>query len=351
VAALAVVSVVATACGSSKGSPSAPTGPQGGSSDAGGSQGGGAAVSSVAFVSPQAPGDKGPIDDAITGLDQIKSSLHLKTKFDYVSNPSAYKSTLQNLAQAHTSVIVGIFPPLQDAIKSVAEQFPGTKFVYLYANPYSPTIKNVQTVGYQTSDAHYLAGILAAKLSSSNTLGWVGGTVIPAANQDYHAYVAGARSVKASIQVKGVFVGSFQDPVTARNDAASLYGAGVDIIDSEAGGSSLGVVQVAKEKGKLAIYDSNIPAPAYRSAVAATTQIFYGKTMFQQVQAIVNNTWTAGGITAGLKEGVIGLGPSADFSGGASVTAAIESAASDLDKAKQGIIAGSVDVPADTSNI
>jgi basic membrane protein A and related proteins len=332
---LASAALVATACGSADSGTTADTG----------------AATSVAFVSPQAPGDKGPIDDALTGLDQIRSSLRLTTRFVYVSNPSAYESTLADLARAHTGVIVGIFPPLRDAIAAVAPRFPGTKFVYLYAGAYQPQLGNVETVGYQTADAHYLAGILAAKVSASNLLGWVGGTVIPAANQDYHAFVAGARSVTPSIQVKGVFVGSFQDPVTARNDAASLYGAGADVIDAEAGGSSLGVVQVAQEKGKLAIYDSNIPAPAYRAAVIATTQIFYGRTMFQQVQAIGQGSWSAGAIMAGPKEGVIGLGLSTDFDGPASTGSLLRGAQPDLDRAKQGIIDGSVRVPADTSNI
>jgi basic membrane protein A len=322
-----------------------------GSTSGGG--GGSASGKTLAVVSAQKAGDKGPVDDLVAGMHRCEQELGIKARFIEATDPSSFNTTLTNLCQAKTSIVAVIFPDFVESVKAVAPTFPDTKFVFLYADPYKPTIPNVRTVAYQTNQASYLAGVLAARVTQKDTVGFITGLAIPNLNADFHAYEAGAKSVNSSLKVKGVAAGSWDDPAKGRLVGTAMIGQGVDTILALAGGTSAGVMQAAAQRDAYVIYDTTPPTPGTpgETAVIGTAVFRYGLSLFDNVQQALASGWRGGHAVEGVKEDVAGLDLSQSFldNGDAEVVRRIDGAKATLDTTRAAISSGDTVIAHNTS--
>ncbi len=343
------LSALLAACGSSSsgsGTTAAKTGGGGG-----GSLGAG---KSLAVVSAQKAGDHGPVDDLVAGMNRSGQAFGIKTRFIEATDPSSYTTTLTNLCEAKTSIVSVIFPDFVDSVKAVAPRFPDTKFIFLYADPYRPTIPNVHTVGYGTNQAAYLAGVLIARVTQKDTVGFITGLAIPELNSDYHAFVDGVHSVNPQLNVKGVAAGSWEDPAKGRLVATAMIGQGVDSILALAGGTSAGVMQAAQQQGAHLIYDTTPPTPGTpgEPSVMGTAVFHYGLSLYENVQKALQPGWTGGHTIEGVKENVAGLEISPHFLkiGDPAVVKRIKAAVPLLDRTRAGIASGQIVVAHNTAS-
>jgi basic membrane protein A len=111
-------------------------------------------------------------------------------------------------------------------------------------------LPNYQGVIFAEAQPGYLAGIIAASLSESGTIGAVGGTNVPAVVNYWRGYENGAKSVNADIEVlyqetdpdpaKG-----FNDPARGKSIAQQQIGQGADVLFQIAGLTGQGVLEAA----------------------------------------------------------------------------------------------------------
>jgi basic membrane protein A len=168
---------------------------------------------------------------------------------------------------------------------------------------------NVNSVTFKEEEGSYLVGVAAAMASKSKKLGFIGGIDIPLIRTFACGYSQGAKSVNPKIDVTSNMVGTtsaaWNDPAKGGELARSQFDRGVDVVFAVAGGSGMGTLQTAKEKGKLAIgVDSNqnhlYPGTVLTSMVKRVDNAVYDS--FMQAK---NGTWKAGVTSKGLKEGGI----------------------------------------------
>jgi basic membrane lipoprotein Med (substrate-binding protein (PBP1-ABC) superfamily) len=95
----------------------------------------------------------------------------------------------------------------------------------------------------------YLCGLIAGKMTKTNTVGAVAAMDIPEVARLVNAFYQGAKEANPNIKRKTTFIGSFFDPPKAKEAALAQIAAGVDVIFAE----RFGVIEAAKEKGILAI--------------------------------------------------------------------------------------------------
>lgn len=308
----------------------------------------------VALVSTQRAGDHGPVDSMVAALAKAKSNFKLSTKFIEATDPSSYQPTLQRLGQAGYDIVVTTFPDMQQPVQSVAGSFPKTKFILIFGDAFKQRIENARSISYQIYPGFYLGGILAASVSKTGKLGYVGGAPQPALNADFHAYVAGAKSVNRNVVVKGAWAGSFQDPAKGHEIAASMYAGGIDVIQTDAAATTLGVERAAKEKSGYVISDSAPSAAAQDPQhIIGTSFLQFGDSLYAQVKAAVSPGWHGGLIKSGIKDGITGLYVSKPFlaRGPAPAIAKIKSALPLIQKKQAAIVAGSLKVPFNTGPI
>src|SRR5690606_33509591 len=86
-----------------------------------------------------------------------------------------------------------------------------------------------------------------------NVIGVVGGMDIPLINANIAGYIAGAKFVNPSVEVRYSYVGDWADPARGKELAFAQIDQGVDIIWAAAGRSGLGVIQAAQERNIYAI--------------------------------------------------------------------------------------------------
>ena len=202
---------------------------------------------------------------------------------------------------------------------------------------------NVRSVVFKEQEGSYLVGVLAAMASKTGKGGFVGGMDIPLISRFGCGFAGGFKSVKKDGEVFMNMTGdtgaAWNDPVKGGELAKSQFDRGADVVFAAAGQTGLGVLQAAKDAGKLAIgVDSN------QNSIQPGTVL---TSMLKRVDVAVTSAFTdaqagkfTGGIIAlGLKEG--GIDYAMDDNNKALVSPEMVTA---VDKAKADIIAGTVEV-------
>ena len=104
------------------------------------------------------------------------------------------------------------------------------------------------------NEGSFLAGYLAALMSKTHKIGFVGGQELDLIKKFYIGYAAGAKTADPSVEVlPAKYVGNWdnQDTGHGAGRAAVVSVTGADVIYHAAGRAGLGVLKCAKEQGKV----------------------------------------------------------------------------------------------------
>lgn len=135
----------------------------------------------------------------------------------------------------------------EEAVRRVAADFPTIAFVF--GSGGGPANPNFSVFDNWIHEPAYLAGMIAGGLTKSGVIGVVGGYPVPEVNRIVNAFIQGAQSTNASVEVKVTFLNSWFDPAAAKEAALAQVGAGADVLYAE----RFGVIEAAQEKGLVAI--------------------------------------------------------------------------------------------------
>jgi basic membrane protein A len=136
-------------------------------------------------------------------------------------------AAVQALAQSNNMVIVVSF--IGDAINPIAKQYPDVHF-YTVDGDLNPSIPNLHSFRVNQGVAAYVAGVVAAGMTKSNTVGYVGATEIPTTAGSYEGFTLGVHSVNADIKVLKTYTGSWVDSTAAKEATEAQIAQGADVI-------------------------------------------------------------------------------------------------------------------------
>jgi len=172
-------------------------------------------------------------------------SAGYKAHYIETTSQADYVKNLTSAAQ-QSRLVVAVGFSFATALTTVAAKYPSDHFVIIDYN-YTPSPKNVQGNIFKPEQSSYLAGILAAGLSKTHKIGFVGGIKGPIIDAFYAGFQAGARAYDSTIKVIGAYTGSFTDQSVGATTAQQEISAGADIIYAAAGGSGLGALAAADQ--------------------------------------------------------------------------------------------------------
>lgn len=189
---------------------------------------------------------------------KLKSEFNLQ--YEYVEKLSAadYERVLREYVARGFDVISGESFSNERAARRVAKDFPNVPFIV--GSGLGPQGPNFSVFDNWIHEAAYLAGMIAGKVTKTNVLGFVGGYPIGEVNRLINAFKLGAKEVNPNVKVKIAFIGSWFNPPKVKEAAFAQIDAGADVLYSE----RHGVIEAAKERGKLAVgnlLDQNNEAP------------------------------------------------------------------------------------------
>ncbi len=239
-AALLVLSMTLSACGSSK---------EEGGKDSG--ESGSEDKFSVAMVT-----DVGGVDDksfnqsAWEGLQKFGKDNGLKKGnggYDYLQSKSDadYVPNLNTLARRNFDLIFGIGFMLAKPIEEIAKQRPDNHFAIVDMVVDQP---NVASIMFKEQEVSFLAGVAAAMETKTKVVGFVGGMESDVIKRFEAGFRAGVASVDPKIKVLINYTGAFDKPDLGKSAANQMYSNGADIVFHAAGATGNGVFSEAKER-------------------------------------------------------------------------------------------------------
>jgi len=278
------------------------------------------------------------------GLTEVKAES--KSDNDYPTNMTA-------MVNAKCKVIVAVGFKLEDATDKAANANPDIKFAIVDSAPAKP-IANVKPLLFNTAQAAFQGGYLAAAMTKSGKVGTFGGIKIPPVTIYMDGFAEGVRyynkQKSKNVQVlgwddakqTGLFTGDFEDKAKGQNTGQNLITQGADIIFPVAGPSGLGGLQAAKaSNGKVnAIWvdtDGCVSAAEYCSVLISSVNKGMDVAVQDAVTSVVDNKYDAKQFVGTLENGGTSLAPFHDFD--SKVPAELKT---ELDQIKADIISGKI---------
>ncbi|MBI1417713.1 MAG: BMP family ABC transporter substrate-binding protein [Limimaricola sp.] len=169
------------------------------------------------------------------------------------------EQALRRFAEAGDNPIVMAGFSFATPLGDIAGDYPDTKFVIIDAVVDAP---NVRSVVFSEHEGSYLVGMLAAMASKTGTVGFVGGMDIPLIRKFGCGYAQGVLAVNPDAKIianmTGTTPAAWNDPVKGSELTLAQISQGADVVYAAAGGTGVGVLQTAADKGILSIgVDSN----------------------------------------------------------------------------------------------
>jgi simple sugar transport system substrate-binding protein len=166
--------------------------------------------------------------------------------------------------------------------------------------------ENLRTYDSRTYEGAYMAGVIAGKMTKTNTLGVVASVPIPEVVRNINSFTLGAQSSNPKIKTKVVWVNEWFNPPKETEAATSLINGGADVLFQNT--DSPAVLKTAEAKGKRAFgWDSDMTAYGPKAHLASAV-INWGPYYIKATKEALDGSWKGGtGAWWGVKEGAIDI--------------------------------------------
>lgn len=220
----------------------------------------------VALVIAGSLGDKGFNDSAKAGVDMAAEEYGITAQIVEIpsSDKTRYEPTLLDLADTGKyDLIIASGNAMREVLENVSKEYPDQKF-YLFdasVNYENGTFENVYCNTFLQNEASFLAGVVAAGMTTSGALenlnddAVVGNVLLmdmAVINDFMVGFVEGCQYVNPDIKINSAYVGGV-DAAKAKDIAMAMYQQNADIVFQVAASAGLGVIEAGKEQGGYVI--------------------------------------------------------------------------------------------------
>jgi basic membrane protein A len=160
-----------------------------------------------------------------------------------------YTPNIETLIDMDMDLIVGVGFQVADSVKEAAETYPNQSFAMIDSSydEGEEIPNNVRPILFNEEQAGYLTGLIAGKMTKTNTIAWIGGFDIPSCTPFYTGYEKGAKEANPNVKVLKQYINSFTDAAKGKVAAQQMIANGSDIIFMATGGGNMGIIEAIKE--------------------------------------------------------------------------------------------------------
>ncbi len=194
-------------------------------------------------------GDKSFNDGTWHGIQMAAEELGIEAEVIQSYEQADYVPNLTKAAQ-EADVVFAVGFMMTDALAKVAPQFPDTYFVGIdiVLEDYPP---NVITFVFKEEESAFTVGYIAAAMTKTGIVGFVGGIPIPPVERFRYGFETGVKLYcdlhGKDVEILRGYTMVFDDPKKGKDLAVSQFAQGADIIFAAAGACGNGVIEAAKE--------------------------------------------------------------------------------------------------------
>ncbi|WP_298890453.1 BMP family ABC transporter substrate-binding protein [uncultured Serinicoccus sp.] len=335
----AAATLVLAACGEA---PSEEETTAGGGENAESSEDGEAAGGDAGDFKACMVSDSGGFDDQSfnqsgkEGLDAAAEELGIEPVEVESQADTDYATNVSNLVSQGCNITIGVGFLLEDAIQAAAEENPDTNFALIDSafsdadfNPVE--LDNAKPILFNTAEASYLAGYLAAGMSESGTVATFGGLQIPSVSVFMDGFADGVDKFNEDNGTdvnllgwdkeaqEGAFSGDFENQSQGQTLTEQFISQGADIVMPVAGPVGLGAAAAASEADGVHIIwvdsDGYLTASEYSDLMLTSVMKEIGAAVETTVSEAVDGGFTNEPYVGTLENDGVGLAEYHDMAG------------------------------------
>lgn len=279
--------------------------------------------------------DEGGFDDrsfnqsGAEGLDRAADELGVQVVTVESTSETDFTPNVDSLVSQDCDLIIGVGFLLADALTTAAEAHPEIQFALVDSGFNAEGLTNAKPLLFNTQEAAFLAGYVAAGTSVTGTVATFGGIQIPAVSIFMDGFADGVAKYNEDTSADvtllgwdkeaqtGSFTGDFDNQTNGQNQAKGFIDQGADVIMPVAGPVGLGAAAAAKAAGDVSIVGVDADwfetAPDYSSIILTSVMKQIGQAVFDTVSEAVDGSFSSDPYVGTLENGGIGLAPFHDF--------------------------------------
>ncbi len=254
-------------------------------------------------------------------------------KVDYaydVPESEECEAAIKSLIDDGCNVIYACSYGYGEYLANIAEEYPE-----VYFNHYAGNInaENLATFFPKNFQSEYLCGIIAGMRTKSNEIGYLASYPIPECIRMIDAFALGAQSVNPDVTINVEWTGSWYDPEAETDISKELVNSGCDVIIAY-----LDSLRASIEADSLGAWNFGYATSGYDKVpnTYLSNPSFDWRSFFKNdIQKIIDGTWTGTNQWLGIKEGLVSLGE---------IHNAADGTDEKVEAAKQGFIDGTLDI-------
>jgi len=246
----------------------------------------------------------GLFSDAGWGAFGYNAARAIESKYGYhidfkenVAIPAIESELTKYAKNGYGLIIAHGFEWGKPALK-VGKNYPETKFI-IFTGLVNTT--NIASIFPKQHEGAYLLGALAAMLSKTKVIGFVGGEKYPNLINIYEGYKQGAKDINPNVKVLSTYLDEWDSPTKGKEAAISQINDDADFLLQVADTSGSGVIQAAKEKKIFAFGSVSDQYKLAPNTVLTSFVLDEEKAFDQAIKMIQNSNFTGKVFKPGLE--------------------------------------------------
>ncbi|NOR89905.1 MAG: BMP family ABC transporter substrate-binding protein [Anaerolineales bacterium] len=267
------------------------------------------------------------------GVVDAESALSIGKAFLESPESTYYQVNIESFLQGGCDLIVTVGYLIGEDTAIAATKNQEQKFAivdydfydYSVDPPSDVTYPNVKELTFQTDEAAFLAGYVAASVTKTGIVGTFGGVNIPTVTIFMDGFALGVEyyNQQHGTDIRligwdpylrvGQFTGTFDEVFKGFDKAEALADEGADIIIPVAGGVGLGAAALARERGDILIIgvdsDWAVSAPEYSDLILTSVLKNIDVAVFNTINSVQDGTFQGGLFIGTLENDGVGIAP------------------------------------------
>lgn len=211
----------------------------------------------VAYATPATRGDNAEGDAVWNGMQEYMADKDW-IEFNFIEageDYSLYETQFLEVLDAGVDIFITCSGySMADIAGAHCDEYPDTTFWFIdLSSDYQFPAENCAGMLFLQNEGMFMTGALAANLSQTGIISFVGGTESTVIIDFGVGYWAGATYENPDIKIIYSFVGDFNDSAKGKELALAQAAAGSDVVHNVAGTAGLGALEGAAEAGIWAI--------------------------------------------------------------------------------------------------
>ena len=202
------------------------------------------------MLSENGLGDQSFSDLAFAGLTKARDEDDVVIEYLELVETGTYENGFKELVDNGNELIFALGFTGQEELEKVALDYPKQKFVLVDA---VSEAENITSITFKEDEGSMLAGIVAATVSDSQVIGFIGGIEAPVIQRFEEGFIQGAKSINPDIVILSEYAGDFDDDSLGAKMASKMIDEKADVLYAAAGFTGVGMLEEAEKRGIFAI--------------------------------------------------------------------------------------------------